>query len=435
MGNLVFVCVFVSVLTLLFVDRGENKIRFYLSLASTLDVHGGAHTQELFTELTTCADTVVDALDLAQDMEHSTNFVAADRGGNIGYQQTGAVPLRAQGGIFPVAGFQSKNLWRGRAPGSHLGRIVNPPGGVIVTANGFHEARDGAPVDSLINMHMGEDRVKRIEEILEAAPGGPTLQTLKAAQLDLESRQARAFLPILRQSLAAAESMALERVDGRLRSSVKERAALLSSWDAVYDAESRAAVLFEGFYREWLQGTMKRWFRPEAQEWPQYLVLARTVFFHRWDALLVNESSLLYEGGKSRDQVVAEALAAVLSDQGVPGASPNPTLREWRSAMMTNMLFAGKLGKIGSLLGIDHGPVSLLGSRSTPCQGHVARKNDGTESAIGVGPSWRMVTDMETDVVETAIPGGASGNFVSRWFTNRIAGFFRGEYDRMVVGQ
>jgi len=65
------------------------------------------------------------------------NVVYADVDGNIGYQATGKVPIRASGdGSLPVSGADDAHQWINYIPFDKLPSIYNPPSGVIATANG-----------------------------------------------------------------------------------------------------------------------------------------------------------------------------------------------------------------------------------------------------------------------------------------------------------
>ena len=67
----------------------------------------------------------------------SQNAVYADVDGNIGYQATGKVPIRAAGdGSLPVNGSDNAHEWTGYIPFDKLPSIYNPPSGIIATANG-----------------------------------------------------------------------------------------------------------------------------------------------------------------------------------------------------------------------------------------------------------------------------------------------------------
>jgi penicillin G amidase len=64
------------------------------------------------------------------------NVVYADVDGNIGYQATGKVPMRAAGdSSLPVDGSNNAHEWTGYIPFEKLPSIFNPPSGIIGTAN------------------------------------------------------------------------------------------------------------------------------------------------------------------------------------------------------------------------------------------------------------------------------------------------------------
>ena len=65
------------------------------------------------------------------------NVVYADVDGNIGYQATGRVPIRAAGdGSLPVSGSDDAHEWIGSIPFDEMPHVYDPPGGIIATANG-----------------------------------------------------------------------------------------------------------------------------------------------------------------------------------------------------------------------------------------------------------------------------------------------------------
>jgi penicillin amidase len=64
------------------------------------------------------------------------NVVYADVDGNIGYQATGKIPIRAAGdGSLPENGSDNAHEWVGYVPFEKLPSIFNPPSGIISTAN------------------------------------------------------------------------------------------------------------------------------------------------------------------------------------------------------------------------------------------------------------------------------------------------------------
>jgi penicillin amidase len=64
------------------------------------------------------------------------NVVYADVDGNIGYQATGKIPIRAAGdGSLPENGSDNAHEWVGYVPFEKLPSVFNPPSGIIATAN------------------------------------------------------------------------------------------------------------------------------------------------------------------------------------------------------------------------------------------------------------------------------------------------------------
>jgi len=64
------------------------------------------------------------------------NVVYADVDGNIGYQATGKIPIRATGdGSLPENGSDDAHEWVGYVPFEKLPNVYNPPSGIIATAN------------------------------------------------------------------------------------------------------------------------------------------------------------------------------------------------------------------------------------------------------------------------------------------------------------
>jgi penicillin amidase len=66
----------------------------------------------------------------------SQNLIYADTEGNIGYQLSGAVPLRHKGnGTKPSPGWDQGYDWNGTVPFAKLPYVQNPPSGFLVAAN------------------------------------------------------------------------------------------------------------------------------------------------------------------------------------------------------------------------------------------------------------------------------------------------------------
>jgi penicillin amidase len=92
------------------------------------------------------------------------NVVYADVDGNIGYQATGKVPIRAAGdGSLPVDGSDNAHEWTSYVPFDKLPNVFNPPSGIIATANG-RITPDGYPYSISVQWEAPwrTDRIYRV---------------------------------------------------------------------------------------------------------------------------------------------------------------------------------------------------------------------------------------------------------------------------------
>ena len=92
------------------------------------------------------------------------NVVYADVEGNIGYQTTGKIPIRAAGdGSLPVDGSNDAHEWTGYIPFDQLPSVFNPDSGIIATANG-RISPDGYPYSISVEWEAPwrTDRIYRV---------------------------------------------------------------------------------------------------------------------------------------------------------------------------------------------------------------------------------------------------------------------------------
>ncbi|MGP0017676.1 MAG: penicillin acylase family protein [Candidatus Sulfotelmatobacter sp.] len=162
------------------------------------------------------------------------NVVYADVDGNIGYQTTGKVPIRAAGdGSLPVSGADNAHEWTSYIPFEKLPSIYNPLSGIIGTANG-RITPDNYP-NSISMEWEAPWRQERIYHVLESGRQFSAADML-ALQTDIHSE---------------AELFAAERfvyaVDHASKPSAraKQAADLMRSWDGRMQASSAAPTIAE----------------------------------------------------------------------------------------------------------------------------------------------------------------------------------------------
>ncbi|MFZ0318584.1 MAG: penicillin acylase family protein [Candidatus Sulfotelmatobacter sp.] len=160
------------------------------------------------------------------------NVVYADVDGNIGYQTTGRVPIRAaDDGSLPVSGADDGHEWIGYVPFDKLPRVYNPPSGVIATANG-RITPDDYP-DSISAEWEAPWRTARIYHVLESGRKFAAADML-ALENDVQSEN----------DLFAAERF-VYAVDHAAKPSAraKQAADLMRNWDGRMVAQSTAATV------------------------------------------------------------------------------------------------------------------------------------------------------------------------------------------------
>ena len=217
------------------------------------------------------------------------NFVYADREGNIGYQLTGRIPIRAGGsGLLPVPGWTGEHEWVGEIPYERLPSEFNPARGFIVTANN-RITPDAYPYSISHEWDPGF-RARRIETML-AGDDRATVDQMQQIQMDLTSLPGQAIV----QALGSAH-IAEEPAAGLL--------AELRSWDGVLRPDSRAAAVYEAFRMALVRRLFRDTLGPEL-----YLrYLDRSGAWQLVVMRLLGDPSSRWWGSHGRDAVVAAAL-------------------------------------------------------------------------------------------------------------------------------
>jgi len=340
--------------------------------------------------------TVEEGMDALGRLETAWNFVLADRHGNIGYQMSGLLPRRRQraSGLVPLPGWKQENDWNGFVAHEELPRELNPEQGYFATANDDLNRYGKAKP---INLPMGPYRADRIRQLLEAGERF-TPEDMFRMQFDVESPQAAAFMRILKPLLPHTP-----------------QGDVLRDWDRRYTAESQGAFLFEQFYR----CLRREVFGPGGLGAAVVDHLADRTgifinFYLNFDRILLSEQSAWF-AGRSREEIYRRAAAEALAVEP----------RAWGTTqqyLMKHLLLGGKLPR---LLGFDRGPITPVGGRATihQCQAYRSGSHEST-----FVPSYRLVTDLATDLCRTNLAGGPSDRRFSRWYTSDLANWLSGKY-------
>jgi penicillin amidase len=343
------------------------------------------------------------------------NVVYADVDGTIAYQCTGLHPMRRRGdGTVPVPGWTSEFGWDGFVPFEELPWNVDPPEGLLVTANNrIHD-------DSYPHL-IGRDftppfRARRIaERLAEIERHAP--DTFASIQTDTVSLAARATARFLR----AVEP----RTDDQANA-----IALLSDWDGDLAAGSAAAAVYETWCVAIARRLLVRRLGERLYE-HYYAHRASTSAFTAQvlPGLLANPTAEWFgAGGRSaRDDVMLDALDDALKNlRDRLGDDPSA----WTWGSLHTVTFAGPLAMIADLAPLfTAGIAEVGGDAHTIAQ---AAFEPGAGFDVDVLASWRMIVDLaDPDTALGVHTTGQSGNPVSAHWSDQLALWREGRHHPM----
>jgi penicillin amidase len=157
------------------------------------------------------------------------NLVAADTAGHIGHLVRASVPVRPRiNGWLPVPGWTGAHEWQGTIAFDRMPRVIDPPGGTIVTANNRLVADDHP--DYLVTDCHPPFRAQRVTARLAALPAA-SLADMLAIHMDTESLPAREVRDRIAGTFPKTEA------GTALRNAI-------AAWDARMDAHSREAAAY-----------------------------------------------------------------------------------------------------------------------------------------------------------------------------------------------
>jgi penicillin amidase len=337
------------------------------------------------------------------------NVVYADVDGNIGYQTTGRVPIRAAGdGSLPVSGTDDAHEWTGYIPFEKLPSIYNPPSGVIATANG-RIAPDGYP-NSISAEWEAPWRTERIYHVLESGRKFAAADML-ALQNDIHSEN----------DLFTAERF-VYAVDHASKPSAhaKQAADLMRNWDGRMLASSAAPTLAVRSAQELTRLLLESRLGPTPDDpkqqegslsWKTYHWEMRTVWLQ--NVLLHQPKRWLPEKYPNYDELLTAAVEAAVNSPAAP-----QDLASWR------------WGSVNAI-DIEHpvlGQIPLIRRWAAPG----VREQSGSSYTVKAvtahhGPSERFtanLADLDQSTLNTVT--GQGGNFLSPYYMDQWNAWYEG---------
>jgi penicillin amidase len=325
------------------------------------------------------------------------NVVYADVDGNIGYQATGRVPVRAAGdGSLPVSGADNAHEWTGYVPFEEMPSVYNPPSGIIATANGRITA-DGYKY-SITKEWESPYRTERIYRVLRQdkkfnAADMLALQT--DVQSDLDRFVAQRMVYAVDQTPGASER-------------VKNAATILRHFDGKMSMDSAGAAI-EQRARLWLTETLLK--NKLGDDTSVYAWYMKTVWLE--NTIAFEPARWLPGKYQSWDELLTAAVDAAANDPKAPKDLTSWKYGDYATVQIGHPIFSKWpwLKKYAS-------------TARLPQSG-----NGITVKQVGgiFAPSERFTADFgDLDQSTLNLVNGQSGNLFSPYFNDQFEAWYRG---------
>jgi len=326
------------------------------------------------------------------------NFVFASVSGDVAMRVQAKYPVRRKNeGKFVLDGTKSSEGWQAFIPNAHNVMDKNPARGFVSSANQY-------PADSSYPYYITAPeyetyRNRRINQVLRES-GDITVEDMMKLQNDNYNLKAAESVPVFLSYLDSTLFNAEER----------DAYTILKSWNYFNDVESMGA----SYYEAWLNNLEPLvWDEMESEK----LDLARPTIYNTIKLIKEKPDLIFFDLQQTAEKetakdIVQKAFSLAVEDIADWKAEHPNTEPGWADF---------KDSYIGHLL------------RLQPLSVHVrAPGNSDIVNALSKthGPSWRMVVSLEKTGLKAwgVYPGGQSGNPGSRFYSNLIDRWTKGQY-------
>ena len=372
------------------------------------------------------------------------NLIYADDQGHIGYHAVGRIPLRGDvnnpSPLSPVptdatAPDAASHEWAGYIPYDALPQAVDPPDGVLATANG-RITQDGYALPITLNW-MAPYRTERIYRVLEGTPGADAHKFIPEDMLKLQNDVYSELDQVIAQRLA----YSIDHASGSLKNdpTLRQAADLLRKWNGSVDADAAAPAIVDSARAAfWPMLLIPRLAPQFASQLAQGADLSKVKDLSP-DVARTGNLWKAYSWGE-RDSV-EEALITNTPARWLPSGYASwddflaaVTLRGIHDAKAPRDLSTWRMGKAFPL-DIEHPIFSqsqlvrLLIAVPTGTGPQAQSGDQTTVKQVGhaFGPSERFTTVLgDPDATTLNIVLGQSGDPVSPWFMDQFQAWLHG---------
>ena len=334
------------------------------------------------------------------------NFAFACKDGDIALKAMGMLPLKSKGqGRFLQDGTSSANAWKGYIPKDQVPQYRNPARGFVSSAN---QHSTDASYPYFYNSENFEPYRGRIVNQFLSKSNDFTLEDMMKMQNNNYSLMAEEALPNMFKNLD----------ETTLNDSEKKILADLKTWNFYYDADKVTPIYFEEWFNAFYDAT---WDEVSSQPNAKNIEKPRswrTIFLLRDEP-----QSKYFDVLSTADK--KETSKEILTDAFKKMAKRIPDVE---SEIKKNYPNDPKL------TWSHYKDTEVPHISSIPGLGNYHITNGGYGKALNAikkdhGPSWRMIVELgETPHAYVVYPGGQSGNPGSKYYTNFMDKWTKGEY-------
>jgi|AntRauTorckE6833_2_1112554.scaffolds.fasta_scaffold04861_4 penicillin amidase len=351
------------------------------------------------------------------------NFIYGDVEGNIAMYSVGKIPIISGDPVTLRAGWDPAQDWQGYIPHEEMPRVINPEDGWIANANN-KITTDSYPY-YLATFWEPPSRIERIEEFLTDSTAF-NYARFEELQNDSYSSFAAELTP---QILDIIKNQDAYNFDLPI--------SYLENWNYSYELSSTAASIFDVFFLNFTENTLKDNFGD----------IAYSNFIHhenipvRTMTSLIETESALFDDIQTdsvetkEDMVIRSMQDAILFLSDSLGSEPY----EWRWEQLHTITFepplfarAAKDPKASSALRmvvnnvLSKGPYEVKSHGMSVNNGQYSW-NDPFEMVLG--PSIRRISDLsDISRSKSVLSTGQSGNPLSEYYGDQTELWLTGEY-------
>jgi len=349
-----------------------------------------------------------------------------DANGNIAWW-TAAKMMKRAPGVMPAMlldGASGKDDPLGYFDFSANPKSVNPPSGMVYSANSQPEAMQGQELYP--GYYTPDDRLRRITELLEKKDKY-SITEMEAMQLDDLSTGCKDIVHLIYRALYASNVS--------LNSEQTQILDLLVKWNGNHSLESVEPVIYYG----WIYRILKNSMADEIGDKDLEAFLLTHVMKNSIPKLLRNHGSPWWDNVNTKDKVESESeiLIASLSETLVAlkeSLGTDTSTWKWKRVHTLEHVHAmGKKKPLNQVFNV--GPFASAGGNETINQMGFDMSESGIYP-VRFGPSLRITLDFDdVENSRSILPTGQSGNVMSRHYNDQAALYMAGKTRKQMMNK